>query len=397
MNTRNPKVAVIGLGSVGSMALWRLAKRGADVTGYEQYGVCHDRGAYGGESRVFRTAYFENSEYVPLIRRARQLWRELEAETGAELLTLSGSVTIGSASSMPMGNITASIEQFGVDAEPVVLDTARARWPQLPFEDSDFVVIDHEGGYLRPELSVLSATLRARALGATVHAYAPVTAIDVGPRGVQVNTQSGTERYDHVVVTTGPWATAVIPEAASCIEIRRPVSAWFLAKNRALFRPDRCPCFARTTPLEWYGLPALDGSGLKLGLSKDLNQLVDDPDQLDRSVPLHEVQTFRELAETYFPDLYPDPVRVSAYQEAYTPDGHGLVGSVPWADRATIAVGLSGHGFKLAPVLGEIAADLALTGTSTQNLPLLAPGRYLRDGASPRGDTLEAIPGKVTD
>jgi sarcosine oxidase len=377
MSTAKPKVAVVGLGSAGSMALWRLASRGAEVTGYEQFGACHDRSAYGGETRLFRTAYLEDAEYVPVLRRARALWRELESETGTELLTLSSSVMIGDGSSLPMGNIFASIEQFEVDAETVPLDKARQRWPLLPFHDGDFVVVDYESGYLRPELGVLTATRRAEALGATVRTYTPVTGIESRPDGVHVSTADSSERYDRVIVTTGPWAARLLPQATPFVEVRRPVLAWFLARDRALFQPDRLPCFARTTPVEWYALPALDGSGLKLGLNRDMNALVPDPDRLDRSVPVSEVEAFRDLAERYFPDLHPDPVRVSAYMEGYTPDGHGLVGLAPGDDRLTMVVGLSGHGFKLAPAFGEIAADFALTGASERSLSLLDPRRYL--------------------
>ncbi|MEV8545493.1 N-methyl-L-tryptophan oxidase [Streptomyces sp. NPDC051572] len=377
MSSTRPRVAVIGLGSVGSMAAWRLAARGADVVGYEQFGTGHDRGAHGGESRVFRTTYFEDPEYVPLLRHAGALWRRLEAETRTELLALTGLLMLGGASSTQMANVSASIDRFGVDATVVPLDEARSRWPHHPFRDDDFVVLDREAGYLRPELAVLHAARRAEALGARLRTYTPVDAIDVRETGVWVDSGGDSERYDHVVVTTGPWAGNLLPGLAALIDVRRPVSAWFLARDRAPFDPATFPCFLRTTPTEWYGLPALDGSGLKLGLSGEVNTPVADPDALDRTIPVEEVQAFRALVAEYFPDLYPDPVRVTGYMEGYTPDGHGIVGQLPGEDRVTVVTGLSGHGFKLAPALGDIAADHALTGATDSSIALLDPNRFL--------------------
>lgn len=376
MSSTKPRVAVIGLGTAGSMAAWRLASRGAEVVGYEQFGTGHDRSAHAGESRIFRTAYFEDPEYVPLLRHSNALWGQLETETGAELLTLAGNVMLGDASTQ-MANVGASIDKFGVDATVIPLEEARARWPRHPFRDDDIVVFDREAGYLRPELAVLHAARRAEALGAQLRTYTTVEGIDPTDNGVWIHSAGQRERYDHIVVAVGPWAGKFLPDLAPLIDVRRPVSAWFLAKEKGLFDPAAFPCFLRATPSEWYGLPTMDGSGLKLGLSGAVNRPVADPNTLDRTVPVEEVQEFRALVAEFFPDLYPDPVRVAAYMEGYTPDGHGLVGPLPGEDRVTIVTGLSGHGFKLATALGDVAADYALSGFSDNNIALLEPKRFL--------------------
>jgi sarcosine oxidase len=381
MSTTKKRIAVIGLGTAGSMTAWRLAARGADVVGYEQFGTAHDRSAHAGESRIFRTAYFEDPEYVPLLRTAKALWRQLEGETGTELLTLAGNLMLGDASSQ-MGNVSDSIEKFGVDASVIPIEEARNRWPNHPFHENDLVVLDREAGYLRPELAVLQAAYRAEALGAQLRTYTPAEGIDIRNDGVWVSAAGQSERYDHVVVTTGPWAAKLLPELAGLVDVRKAVSAWFVAKERGAFDPANFPCFIRTAPEEFYGLPAMSGNGLKLGLSGTVNRPVADPDALDRTVPLDEVQAFRELVAESFPALYPDPVRVTAYMEGYTRDGHGIVGRLGGEERLTIATGLSGHGFKLAPALGEIAADYAVDGFSDNTIPLLNPDRFLTVPAS---------------
>lgn len=388
MSTTKKRVAVIGLGTAGSMSAWRLASRGADVVGYEQFGTAHDRSAHAGESRIFRTAYFEDPEYVPLLRTAKALWRQLEGETGTDLLTLAGNLMLGDASTQ-MANVSNSIDKFGVDASLVPIEEARNRWPHHPFDEGDVVVLDREGGYLRPELAVLKAAFRAQSLGAQLRTYTPVEGIEAKDDGVWVSAAGQSERYDHVVVTTGPWAGKLLPELAALVDVRKAVSAWFVAKERGAFDPANFPCFIRTAPVEFYGLPAMDGNGLKLGLSGAVNRPVADPDALDRTVPLDEVQAFRELVAESFPALYPDPVRVAAYMEGYTQDGHGIVGRFGGEERLTVVTGLSGHGFKLAPALGEIAADYALDGSSDNTISLLNPDRFLTvptSTANRRGD-----------
>ncbi|MFW0773222.1 N-methyl-L-tryptophan oxidase [Paenarthrobacter nitroguajacolicus] len=376
MSTTRKRVAVIGLGTAGSMAAWRLASRGAEVVGYEQFGIAHDRSAHAGESRIFRTAYFEDPEYVPLLRTAKALWRQLERETGTDLLTLAGNLMLGEASSQ-MANVSDSIVKFDVDASIIPLDEALTRWPHHPFHEGDAVVLDREAGYLRPELAVLTASYRAESLGAQLRAYTPVDGIEVKDGGIWVSADGRSERFDHVVVTTGPWAAKLLPELAPLVEVRKAVSAWFVAKERGAFDPAGFPCFIRTTPEEFYGLPAMSGNGLKLGLSGTVNLPVGDPDALDRTVPIEEVKPFRELVADSFPALYPDPVRVSAYMEGYTRDGHGVVGQLGGGEGITVVTGLSGHGFKLAPTFGEIAADYALHGGSTNTIPVLNPDRFL--------------------
>lgn len=111
------EVAVVGAGTMGTMTLWRLARAGITALGFEQYTIGYDRSAAGGESRIFRTAYREGPQYVPALLRAQQLWRELEAETGQDLLALRGGLMIGDASAGELGNVLACIEELSLPHE----------------------------------------------------------------------------------------------------------------------------------------------------------------------------------------------------------------------------------------------------------------------------------------
>jgi sarcosine oxidase len=381
MNGGGPSVAVVGLGSVGAMTAWRLAGRGVRVTGYERYSPGHDHSAHGGETRIFRTAYLESPDYVPLLRRAQQLWRELEKEAGVPLLHLNGVLTFGAAATREVANVRASAAAYGLGLEEIPAAEARRRYPQYRVGDDESVLLDHEAGYLRPELAVLHAGLAAEGHGALVHRYTTVTAIEPDADGVVVRTSAGeADRFDHVAVATGPWAARLLGELGypGTIEVRRPVQAWFPARDPARFAPGRCPVFIRVSGTRCYGLPAMDGSGLKLGLHAVDNRVVPDPDALDTGIGMDELAALRAAAAEVLPGVHPEPTRVSAYMEGYTPDGHGIVGRLPGTERVTLLVGFSGHGFKLAPAFGELGAGAVLGEPAVPSLPQLDPARFVR-------------------
>lgn len=151
----------------------------------------------------------------------------------------------------------------------------------------------------------------------------------------------------------------------------RLISAWYVPTTDAWSGEDR-PAFIRTAPTHCYGLPSPDGVSVKLGLSRALHRPAGDPNQLDRTVQPEELEAFTDLIGRYMPDLNPDPVRLSAYMEGYTESSRPLVGPLPGADNVVLLAGFSGHGFKLSPAFGDIAADLALDGASPQPIDFLS-------------------------
>jgi sarcosine oxidase len=157
------EVAVIGTGTMGAMTLWNLARSGITAIGFEQYTLGHDRSAAGGESRMFRLAYKEGPQYVPMLLRARELWRELEAETGRDLLTVTGGLMIGDAGSGEIRNVIDSAERFALAHEVLDAGAMAARYPQhQPLLPGEIAVLDRMAGVVRPEFAVVSAARRAQ-------------------------------------------------------------------------------------------------------------------------------------------------------------------------------------------------------------------------------------------
>ncbi|KPI05845.1 Sarcosine oxidase [Actinobacteria bacterium OK074] len=367
------RVAVVGVGTMGSQAAWRLAARGAEVVGYDRFAPGHDRGAAGGETRIFRSAHFEDSRYVPLLQHADTLWRRLQGETGRELRRLTGCLLMGPVEHQQMATVLQSIAEHGLDHEVLDTEALAKRFPQFRVEDGDAAVLDRHAGFIRPELTVQTAARRAERLGARIHRYTPVREIVPRAGGVDVHTDSGREHFDAAVVTVGPWVGDLLPDLPWHVDIRRLVNAWYVPADGAWSEAER-PAFIRTAPTHCYGLPSPDGISVKLGLSRALHRPVADPNHLDLTVQPAELDVFTELLARFMPDLDPDPIRLSVFMEGYTESSRPLVGPLPGAgnEHVVLLAGFSGHGFKLSPAMGDIAADLALDGVSPQPLDFLS-------------------------
>jgi sarcosine oxidase len=371
-------VGIIGIGTMGSMALWQLAKKGISVIGFEQFGIGHDRSAAGGETRLFRTAYKEGLEYVPLIQSAYQQWRELESETGKKLLTINSGLAIGNPDSDTMKRIIRCIDHFELDHEILTQEEAKLRFPQHRLLPNEIMIVDKQAGFLRPEYAVVSATQRAEELGAKVYRHTYVEDIQVTSDGVKVRANGKDFKFQQVIITTGPWAGEFLNDYRQHMEVRRLLSTWFIAKDISLFSPERFPIFQReTNGIAYYGTPSMDQSMVKISLSSRVIDKIKDPNQLNRNVELESLSVVRQIVEQDLPDLFPDPVRVSAHMDAYTTDKHAIVGRLPENKRVIVACCFSGHGFKMAPAIGKLIADITLNNKPEFPIELLSPNRLL--------------------
>jgi len=372
------RIGVIGAGVIGAMAGWQLARQGADVRIFDSYGLGHDRGASAGESRIFRTVYKEGSNYVPLLQRSGRLWRELEESTGTQLLTMCGGLTIGAADHPDVAAVQRCAEAHDLDHEVLDAAAARTRFPQHHVDDDEIMVLDPAAGVLRPEPSVQAALRAAAAAGATVLPYHPVSAVAERADGWRITSNDTTFDVDHVLFAAGPWSPQLEPLRGLPVDVRLITACWFAARDAAAHRPDRLPTAIRRHRTAGFScFPLLDGVAVKivphhLGLA-DLA----DPDDVPRSVAPEFARAAADAVRRLLPGLVPHPVRIGTYIEGFTPDDHALVGALPGARNATVMAGFSGHGFKLAPVFGEIAADLVLHGKSEHDITHLEPSRFL--------------------
>jgi sarcosine oxidase len=371
-------VAVIGLGAMGAMAAWSAASRGASVVGFEQYDIAHDRGSSHGGSRIFRRTMFEGEHYNPIVARAEELWRKLEAESRTRLLQPSGGLCIGP----PDGELIVAALRCaaagGVEHELLDPDELSVRFPQHARIPGDVGVLEPGAGVLSPEAAITAASELAAAGGAQLRTWCAVTAIRCEDASVTIETPDEAVTARRAIVATGAWLTDLLPELTVPLRIQRSSLMWFTGADRAAYRPDRFPVFIRESgAVDGWGIPDVDGRGVKLGAGPTAPKpWIDHPRDNAHPVDEKDVKPVAEFCRAAFPGLTPTPVDARTCMNSKTPDGDFVLGVAEAAPRLVLAGGFSGHGFKHASAVGEIVTDLALTGESSIPLERFSPDRF---------------------
>jgi sarcosine oxidase len=373
------RVAVVGVGTMGSQVLYQLARRGIQATGFEQFGIGHEHGAAGGETRIFRVAYKEGSVYVPLLREARRAWLRLGAEAGVPILDPCGALTIGSADDPDVRTVLGVLDEWDLDVERIDPPQAAARVPRHRLFDDDVVLLDREGGLLDPKRAVVETARLATVAGARVVAEAKVVGIDETGTGVAVRYRRDGETlvddFDQVIVCTGPWIARIVPALAAEVQVRRAVLSWFSPRASHDWSPARFPVGIRRSGGDntFSFFPDV-GAGVKINLHV-AKSVVNDPDRLEELVEPDYVHRMSTVVTRCLDGLSARPATVHTYMDGYTADNHGIIGRVPGKPSVLAMAGFSGHGFKLAPVFASAAADLIEHGDSALPIDHLALSR----------------------
>lgn len=367
MQNQQFDVAIVGLGAMGSMAAWRLASRGARVIGFDRFEPPHNMGSSHGQSRIIRSAYYEGPGYVPLVRESFELWRQLERESDESLLTMTGALMIGPPQSELVSGSLLSAREWGLEHEVLQPADVHRRFPRYRLRDDEIAVYDIAAGYVRPEKGVAAALDRARALGAEIHTGMAVEDLD-----------TARWRAKHVIVSAGAWnASGLLPELEMDLEVTRQCMVWFRPRTLELHTSEAAPVFVHGThgsAIHAYGFPSVDGETVKIGVSGDHGP--ENPDAIDRVVHDDDLAPAVRYVQSALPDLDPTPVRSVICLQENSPDRHFVIGTLP--SSVTVLAGFSGHGFKFAPVIGDVAADLALDGGTKRPIEQFAPNRFAR-------------------
>src|SRR5699024_9165412 len=254
-------VAVIGLGTMGSMAAWQLSSRGVSVIGFEQFGIGHDRSAHAGGSRRFSVAS-NSSKEIPFKKESYRKFRDLEREIGQKILSSGGTLTIGHTESERIKDVLANIKRYELPHEIIEEDEAIKRYPMHRLLPGEIMVLDKLGGVLRPEQTVITAVNRARKLGAKIYSHTPIKDIKSDYSGVDITTEKGeTYKVNKVVDTTGPWANKLFPDHLNDVfTVQRRLMTWFIPESPELFHENKFPNFGRTSDgISLVGAPNVDG------------------------------------------------------------------------------------------------------------------------------------------
>ena len=369
-------VIVVGVGGMGSAAAFHAARRGAKVLGLEQFEIPHDKGSSHGLTRIIRLAYWEDLAYVPLLRRAYELWRELEALAGESLLTITGSIDGGPRSSRPIRGVLEACERFDLPHEVLESGALRARFPgyQLP---GDLVgVFQPDGGFLWSERGIVAHANAARRHGAIVHTNERVVSWERSTDHIVVHTSRSRYSTRRLVVTAGPWVGSVVGAMRPLVSVERQVVLWVQPRVPELFRADRFPVFyLHGDEGSFYGLPLIGEHGMKIGKYHHLGQVVD-PDSVDRVGHKEDEAPLRRALARYFPEADGPTISLQPCLFTNTADEHFIIDALPEAPGVFVAGGFSGHGYKFCSVVGEILADLALGGATRHDISLFSATRF---------------------
>ena len=376
-------VAVAGLGGMGSAIAAHCAARGASVIGLEQFGPAHDRGSSHGKSRMIRKAYFEDAAYVPLVLRSYELWRALEREAGQELLRIVGVLSVGEEKSEIITGTMRSAREHALPIEALSREQVRERYPDLQLLRNETAMFEPDGGVLDPEAAVRAHLKVAAAAGAELRFETAMQSWEADEAGVRINLADGSKvSARKLVLSLGPWFKETLEALGVPLHIQRNVQAWFSpASNR--YAAGRFPAFLLDRaglPAPLYGFPDF-GDGLKVAFHG--HGLLTTANELEREVDTaRDVTPIVEAMEQWMPGGAALFREAKPCMYSLTPDSNFVIDHHPRHANVILCGGFSGHGFKFAPVIGEIAADLALDGGSRHRIDFLSLTRF---GANERG------------
>jgi sarcosine oxidase len=360
---------------MGSAALRELARRNISVLGIERFAVGHDRGSSHGATRIIRLAYFEHPSYVPLVRRAHALWRELEAASGQKLVYVTGVAEMGPPDGTLMQGTLASARLHGLRHEMLTASEFMSSFPAFRLPSDFITMLQPDGGFLLAEPSIHALIGQAKAAGAQVREQVAVRAIEPRAGAVRVDTDDGAIDAAAAIVAAGPWTTSLLPDLPVRLRITRQVMGWFAPAEPQRFA-GRFPVFLIESQHGMhYGFPPFGETGIKVAKHHHADEAVD-PDRYDRSISAEDETLIRAVLADCVPAANGPLLDAKTCLYTVTPDSDFILDRLPGFPQIIVASPCSGHGFKFAPVIGEIAADLATMGTTQHDIARFSLARF---------------------
>jgi monomeric sarcosine oxidase len=359
-------VIVLGGGTMGAACAWELAKRNKRALVLEQFDFVHDRGAHSGRTRIFRHAYAEGAEYIPLVLRADKQWEDLENQTKTKILHRVGVLEMAGPGHLHARRARDSAARYQIEFQWISPSQIRQEWPMIHIPD------DWEGGFgpaagLLDIDHALNAMIRcARQGGVELTSSTPVSAWGASATGVWVATNENRYEADALIVTAGAWAARMLQQLSLPLTIQRKVQWWLEVKDPSLYAPERFPIFITDSEFgEIYGFPVYKVPGLKIANHAGGDPT--DPDNVNRTIAPDEIHDVMRLVSWFLEGVTSNVLQSTICLYARTPDSHFILDRHPEWPNVVIGAGFSGHGFKFAPAIGEHLVSLALDGRVPPN------------------------------
>ncbi len=369
-------VAIIGTGGVGSAALAYLAQSGARVLGIDRFTPPHSYGSSHGQTRVIRMAYFEHPDYVPLLRQAYQCWSELEAATDRRLYFPTGVLQIGPEQGEVIAGIRRSAQEHHLAIESFPFQEIASTFPGVLPPDNCVGLLERDAGYLLVSECIEAYLSLAKRHGATLQNDSPVIEWKHTGSEFEIRTEAEIVQAKQLVICGGAWASQLLLGLNVPLTILRKHLYWYQNQAKAYTSAASFPVFLlETAGGIYYGFPQIDALGVKLA-RHDGGERIAGPDAHHQTQEDTDRQNVETFVRNHLPQLSQKLTRHSACMYTMTDDHHFVVGTHPSNSQLHFAAGLSGHGFKFASALGQILADLVLSGKTESPIGFLSPNRF---------------------
>lgn len=354
-------VLIAGGGTMGTAAAWALSRRGVSVGVFEQFEHVNSLGSHGGYTRIFRHAYSEGADYIPLMRRADALWVELGDLIGQPVVHRVGILEMDAPGGVHAKQARAAGAEHGIDYEWIGADEIHRRWPAFhPPADWEGGFSDI-AGFLEVEPALHGMAKLATSSGRVAFfEHSPVT--DYGTSGDGVWLTAGGQRYHggRLIITGGAWSSGLLADLRLPLTVVRKVLAWLEVGDPRPFQPEVFPVFAADTAAgsEIYGFPIYGQPGLKV--ADHHGGTVTTPETIDRHSDSVESERVFDCLSYLLPGVSRHVLSSAVCMYTRTPDEHFIIDRHPEYPNVSFACGFSGHGFKFATEIGEHLADLAV-------------------------------------
>jgi sarcosine oxidase len=360
---------------MGAAASYNLARRGLRVLNIERFGVNHEFGSSHGRTRIIRLAYYEDPRYVPLLRRAFESWRELEAKAGRKLLRMTGGLMIGREGGELVTGVLRSAKAQGIPHQVLSPSEAEGRFGAFTLGKEFEAVYEETAGVLSAEDCVRAFVGLGSEAGCEFRFSEKVDRWRSTAEGVEVETSAGTQSASKLVLCAGPWSGGLLGGLIP-LRVERQVPFWFSSNGKEAFAPPKMPVFIMEEGggVLYYGVPDV-GHGVKV--ARTHGGEYSDPDRVRRDVTQEDIEPVRGFISRRLKGLDGEPIASTTCLYTNTPDLNFAVGAHPSDKKVVIVSACSGHGFKFASVLGEVAADLATGGSSPYDIAFLSPARFV--------------------
>ncbi len=369
MNQNRFEIAVLGLGALGASTLWHLSKSGKKILGIDQFSPPHSLGSSHGETRITRLAVGEGLDFVPIVRRSHEIWKEIEGITGNKIMNTTGGLLFDSGgktwSKHGSDGFFQRTVQFAQKSKIPhdVFDATelKKRFSEFNLEETGTVYFEPSAGFLSPESAISTQLKLAEQNNAIIKTHTKVYGLrPISGGGVSIETNQGVFEAGRVVVSVGPWIKDFLPDFAKTkFKICRQILHWIPIEANH-FQKSKIPVFM------WgfgegaedfiYGFPSLDGKSIKVASESFIER--NHPDTVIREVSEEEQVDFLNTKINGRLNHIHKKVLVSKVcLYTVTSDSYFIVDEMPDFPEVMIASACSGHGFKHSAGLGEAISD----------------------------------------